>query len=437
MKSIEEFFNFIEKIRILKFKYEKLNEAESYNFNLFHILRKSDDEVNLHSKFIATLLDPNGPHKKGDLFLKLFLKVLNIDKFETKESRVLTEYNNIDILIKNHKQAVIIENKIYASDQDKQLDRYYKIIKNNGFEDIHVIYLTLYGTMPSDFSFGENLKGNESFFKPVSYSSGIINWLEDCIKESATIPALREALIQYRNLIKQLTGQSMQEEYIMNVSKLLMENEKNMELAADIEEAFTEAKINTQFSFWEDLENNFIEKGYTIRDWHKYSRDKVDAFYKNFRNNRYYGLMLDLGLIPESNGEKLTFFIEIDWRIYCGFKAFPNDGLEEKDFNLEPQFDYLSVICNKIGSGFTRNEWWLGWKYPQIELDFRSFKDPIILSLVNKDKRSNLINTMADEIEALIKNFKEELVKVKTLVSSSIIVSQEPCSPFNFKGSGI
>ena len=55
-------------------KFAKLNEISIDKFNIFSILRKSSDEVNLHSKFIYELLNPNGSHQQGDIFLNLFIE---------------------------------------------------------------------------------------------------------------------------------------------------------------------------------------------------------------------------------------------------------------------------------------------------------------------------------------------------------------------------
>jgi len=59
----------LEKLKILNMKYVKLNENNSDKFNIFSILLKSSDEVNLHSKFIYELINPNGSHQQHETFL--------------------------------------------------------------------------------------------------------------------------------------------------------------------------------------------------------------------------------------------------------------------------------------------------------------------------------------------------------------------------------
>ncbi|WP_169793796.1 PD-(D/E)XK nuclease family protein [Pseudomonas trivialis] len=102
-------------------------------FNLFTLLRSSSDEVRLHSRYLAFLLNPQGAHGAGTKLLQLLLAALNIEGFDCTEVTVEVEYRNVDILIRNSKrQAVIIENKLYAADQDAQLHRYLQTLQSEG-----------------------------------------------------------------------------------------------------------------------------------------------------------------------------------------------------------------------------------------------------------------------------------------------------------------
>ena len=80
----------IESTNELKEKYDLLLNDEDFdrldlglkNPNIFEILRISKNEIR-HSNFLSWLLDPNGTHKLGDIFLKRFLReVFSSDKFD-------------------------------------------------------------------------------------------------------------------------------------------------------------------------------------------------------------------------------------------------------------------------------------------------------------------------------------------------------------------
>ena len=73
MKELNILF---QNIKDIKNKYNKLNSEKAYDFNIFTLILKSGDEVNLHNKFIYELLNPKGSHSQGRLFLDLFLKEL-------------------------------------------------------------------------------------------------------------------------------------------------------------------------------------------------------------------------------------------------------------------------------------------------------------------------------------------------------------------------
>ena len=50
-------------------------ELTGENFNVFSILQMESAEVKTHSAIIAELLNPQGSHSQGTLFLKLFLQL--------------------------------------------------------------------------------------------------------------------------------------------------------------------------------------------------------------------------------------------------------------------------------------------------------------------------------------------------------------------------
>jgi len=104
----------------------------NYNqFNIFRVMFKLHDEKYLHSRFISFLLDPNGSHGQGTRFLALFLEVMGVSNYSLDGVTVNPneqnrgEIHNIDILINNkYKQAIIIENKVFAKDQTKKSNLY-------------------------------------------------------------------------------------------------------------------------------------------------------------------------------------------------------------------------------------------------------------------------------------------------------------------------
>ena len=115
---------FLLDIKNIKIIYEK-EKIKRDNFNVFDILRMERMETK-HSAFLAELLNPNGAHKKGDLFLKNFCERMGFEalsrvRVSCEKSIETKSYGKgrIDIYVEDLNQGcgIIIENKIYAKDQ--------------------------------------------------------------------------------------------------------------------------------------------------------------------------------------------------------------------------------------------------------------------------------------------------------------------------------
>ena len=235
---------------------EKIKKEESLKrgerFNMFETLGVAHYEVT-HSSIIASFLNPKELHGQGDKFLKLFLSIVGDETgLDSANSNVYTEFSNeegrIDILIEDNKnKAVIIENKIYAGDQDAQLIRYNRFAENKYKNGFSIYYLTLNGEAASEKS------AKSVRYKCISYAQDIIDWLELCIKENATIPMIRETLIQYKNHLKQLTYQDME---AINKEKLMEVMVANPEAVAAISNSQNEFK---QYVFSKIVKPKFKE----------------------------------------------------------------------------------------------------------------------------------------------------------------------------------
>ena len=87
MATKKEYQNLLDEVKDEKSK--SLNKGDL--FNIFGIIGKSSDEVKIHSKFLAMLLNPKGKHGCGDAFLRTFCKTTSIDisRFDLDKAEVL------------------------------------------------------------------------------------------------------------------------------------------------------------------------------------------------------------------------------------------------------------------------------------------------------------------------------------------------------------
>ena len=240
---------------------DKQRRAEAFRrgecYNVFNVLGVYSQELS-HSAFIAALLNPGGSHGMQDAFLKAFIDTIahggTKPELDTAHAKVYKEYyignitettgGRIDILITDRSDtgngkagghAIIIENKIWAADQPNQLQRYDKYACGTYSSDGYLLlYLTLDGKEPTDQS-----KGALTNYQCISYRSDIIDWLRQCAQLSFDKPRVRETILQYINLLQQLTNQN-----IMEQKQLiqLLTNKENFEQACAIADTMPAAK---------------------------------------------------------------------------------------------------------------------------------------------------------------------------------------------------
>jgi hypothetical protein len=381
----------LDKLELIKYKYDKFEEF--HLFNVFEILQKKSDEVNLHSKFIFELLNPDGRHNLGDKFTKLFLKIIDLQDFDLENFFVKKEYKNIDIILRNQNQAIIIENKIWSGDQERQLERYYEIIEKEGIKDIRLIYLTLHGNEPTGYGSGKLVEGPT--LKIISYLFEIDRWLEHCIEASTKHPTLRETIIQYQNLINNLTGQNMEQEQKNEIVKLLSQNE-NIIKASLIAKNWKHVAWTTEYEFWTDF-IELIQQKYKILDYQKFNSDKLDSMIHKTRNRfPWYGIMFNICVYK---GHKINLYIERGFEnLYYGLTIIEN---EERLITDSKDFDEIVKELNELFD-WPRESRWLGGKYLEPRIDFEKFADENTLILLNVEKRAAYLRENWKKIEEFI-----------------------------------
>ena len=249
-----------------------------HDYNIFTLFHGFSDEVNLHSNFIASLLDPNGDHYKGDLFLKLFLETCGIDDFsiDTSTATVFKEFKHIDIYISDGKKHIILENKVYAKDQPTQIARYIETIKDEGAkesdrvkdEDICVLYLHPDGKLPDNQSFGDYhaklLGENPSIkFKVISYGKEILEWIDKCKNEVSNITDLNVFLSQYKDVIEMIYDRYKRIDE-METANLVEIFKENYTAASEIANNYQETRKKIIDEFFENVKEN-LEKDEAIK----------------------------------------------------------------------------------------------------------------------------------------------------------------------------
>lgn len=393
----------------IKSKYEDVKNKN--RFNIFDALHKRTDEVNLHSRFISYLICPKSGHGQGKLYLEIFVReILNLNKneFDLTNCQVLpnqekkSEYKEIDILIINKfkKQAIIIENKIYANDSNKkeerrrndgydgQLERYFKTIKNGidvhgkpnkDFQcnNVYVYYLSIDKT-PSTESLGI-LKEEpfiESWKGEMYYGIEIINWLEKCIQKTPQKLQI-EIINQYLTVIKEMTNNDIS---IAEKIELKENISNNWEGTKFLLENFKHVKWHTAHEFWICLKEELERKGFKntlLFNEYKYDFEKLLTEVTHKSKNVNYGIKFNF-----KNGREgyVSGFGNLSW----GLLPFET---EKKLFKNEFEEDFLN------------------------EINFSNFISENTFRLIDKTNMENLVGQFVETI------IKEETIDFSTLIS--------------------
>ncbi len=261
-----DFKYLFEQVKQFKKEQEKQKQRGLNNYNILTTVLKEYDEVRLHSRMIASFLDPHAEHYQSNLFLDKFLEILNILNFniDSKNSSVYLEYQNIDLYITDGDKHIIIENKVYAKDQERQIERYIKIIKDENQDlkpnDILVIYLSLDRDKPSKYSLGDLSVKNGTLtvdtkeialFKSIHYKNEILRWLEKCKYEVQNIINLNEVFRQYIDVVKMINNQY--KDKIMSLSDYIKDNKEIYKLAVEIEKELPKVRKSIIDKFFSNI----------------------------------------------------------------------------------------------------------------------------------------------------------------------------------------
>ena len=193
----------------------KKNKREGSTFNIFRVLGVEHDEENTHSRLLADLLNPQGFHGQDVLFLQMFLNdchrkqnlsLIGKDTFSLPwyvETEKGTQQGRIDIVITcpAARYIVVIENKVRASEQEKQLKRYHDWLETQSHSYTHrsLFFLTPDGRAPTTAAGCPCLC--------LSYRHDLTTLLKAAM-EHISAPHLRAIIGQYLEIIEDMISAS-------------------------------------------------------------------------------------------------------------------------------------------------------------------------------------------------------------------------------------
>lgn len=250
MSQLQQLQSLSRLITELQIRSDERAAAAHLNFNVFTTLLQAHDEVRLHTRFIHSLLNPSGSHDCGDLFLRLFFEVVDQDAeyadFNfTVRKEASTGHGQIDLLLDSPTFGIAIENKLYAAEQHRQLDRYAEHLNSNYGENHLLLYLTLDGK--------ESQSEGRVDYLTLSYNEHILAWVEKCLQATYAIIPINQVLLQYRHVVQNLTGENLEQQAMQKISEHLLANPELIRMKSAYVEGVAEVKATALDRLAEDI----------------------------------------------------------------------------------------------------------------------------------------------------------------------------------------
>lgn len=359
-KSIKELATDVRKMKV------QLSYLQPYNANLLDILGVNE---NGHSAIVGKILQfkHNGINTFLPSFVCRFLQ-RELD-FNDDKIKITVEKHRIDLMIRDDKTVLIIENKIHdACDQHEQLRRYIDIAKHYRYKDENIYLIYIQGDR-SDHDTKESLSHYYESFKGrlrvASFRIDILTWLEEDVKPN--IQGKDEQLYyfinQYIDHLKGIYSIRKKDEGInMKLNDFIFES---MSLDLNNKEQNIN-RLQEDVNIISDLQSrlNLLlqeQKESIFDDWYNSLKNNYPELDVRKKSGEY---LTKVGVIFNFKGNKISALIEKNnSSIYFGLgKHFTEDN------ELNTEMKKISTII--LDGGFKSSEWWYGLKYTSYENAF-------------------------------------------------------------------
>ena len=382
----------------------------------------------LMCRFLADLLNPEGQHGCGTLFLKSFLEdVLNRDDVnETllEYTHVLKEYvmdhdRRIDIMIQNSRFNIPMEVKIFADEQEGQCYDYYGYAKNSP-----LVYLTRFGDSPSSYS--RKKQGSTDILplnhiRCISWEDDICCWLTKLL-EKLDKP-MKSIVMQYIDTIHVFTDEG-DKRFMERSLEVLYESPDYFGAGIEIERSMKTAKLGLMRLVFDDFkeEMEIIAPQYGLElekeaVYYSYEEKQHDKFYDTY--STYPGLNYVVKKAKFKEGSlQMWFRIEVLHNLYAGITLFDTKLLSPD--GKQKGYQVYNITENLIDEAtqyldrdvMTPSDWWFTWCYPNGKHqddyyddvpDFRNMNQCAI-NLVDRQYRKKFVRDA-------VKVFEEHILK--------------------------
>lgn len=414
-------------IELLHKNRKAILESTKGDFNVFTAILKAHDETRLHSRFITYLLNPKANHECGRKFLDLFIATLCDDQLIPKSSNNKFTFNRnslksikqnnikcrevrteqpadnrrIDIYLKFDGYVIAIENKIKAYEQPQQIADYADFIDSEETNNF-LFYLTLFG---KESHTDESIKTNEKVeYFCISYYEHIMNWLERCLSATYRYPNINQVIQQYQNVVKQLTGQTMENEDMEEIKKLIKCNPAVLEFSNEIDAASKQLIRDWLDDFWESLQTELQSR--------EISTEKLEKL-KPFE---YLFIEKYINIKVDGSNIQIPFVVEITFSTgYLRIGLVSHKKIDNTESSLTPTdneekqkiFEEIQSMPNFRNLASDNCSMW--WVLGEHILQENFYTNSFIANHLDYKAKNNFIKECVDKISEYIDKVQRKL----------------------------
>lgn len=393
-------------------------------YSVFQVLGVAWDEVKM-CRFLADLLNPEGDHNCGALFLNSFFRSIlpecPISNTLLIRTSVTTEFplengRRIDIVLQNSRYFIPIEVKIGAPEQEGQCYDYYQYARN-----APLVYLTRFGSAPSEYSLKE--KGGPNMLplehiRCISWSRDISRWLTGLLPELyGPVKALVEQYIDTIYDIADERGKKLMEQSV----QAALASPEFFSAGLELERSMKRAKltlIRLVFDCFKQEAAPLMERyGLELeQDAHYYSYEALqhEKFYDSSYST-YPGLNYVVKRAKfQASGLQMWFRIEVDHNLFAGIALFDTNAEPRDGYSKGYQVDVITPgLIEEAAQYLDRDlivpeDWWLTYCYPNGRHQERDYPDvpnfktmnQCAVDLVDPQKRREYVRKAIQVFEA-------------------------------------
>lgn len=394
-------------------EYRSKREQIGLNYNVFTLMDIERREEETHEYMIYSILNYRNSDRRKE-FIEQFLISMGIPKsFLREQWTVEREYytekhGRLDLFFKpsgHGKKCVVVELKVDAEDQPRQLKRYEDYVRVCRYQDYRIIYLTLDGRDPEEQSY-EGMVHPEWLMRK-SFGVDVLNWLEGCIEICQNKNVDAGFMQQYWILLKKLT----EEDKMGNDVAKLIKSSRELRACLEIEQALHEIKGQILYDFMDAIYHEMkIKRCKPIEDYYDCAID--------YYNERGYYPQFSYEIVSfclQNQQVTLAFRIVVDGTLQFCIEYFDeqNEVINNNDFKKKYKQINQKVenaITQVLNEAIRNNKWksiiWKDIKDVYSEkYDFKLFGDNCI-KLMNKTYLRNEAKRIAGEMMYYIKEIK-------------------------------